>query len=251
MDIKLENVDKVSALLTVNVKADDYNESLEKSLKDYRRKAQMKGFRPGCVPMNIVKKLYGPAAKAEEISKTVSKGIEDYLKENKIGILGHILENKDQKPQDYEKGDEFEFLFDIALAPKFEIALTADDKLPYYDIQITDEFVDERVKEYALSRGKFEQADSYEKGDYMKGDLVELNPAEGEEALKVEEVLISPEYLKDDAQKALFDNAKKGDVITVTPSKMYDGDAQVAAMLKIKTEEVAKHAGEFLSLIHI
>ena len=66
---------------------------------------------------------------------------------------------------------------------------------PYYDIQITDEFVGERVKEYALSRGKFEQADSYEKGDYMKGDLVELNPAEGEEALKVEEVLISPEYL--------------------------------------------------------
>jgi trigger factor len=250
MDIKLENVDKVSALLTVNVKADDYNESLEKSLKDYRRKAQMKGFRPGCVPMNIVKKLYGPAAKAEEISKTVSKGIEDYLKENKIGILGHILENKDQKPQDYEKGDEFEFLFDIALAPKFEIALTADDKLPYYDIQITDEFVDERVKEYALSRGKFEQADSYEKGDYMKGDLVELNPAEGEEALKVEEVLISPEYLKDDAQKALFDNAKKGDVITVTPSKMYDGDAQVAAMLKIKTEEVAKHAGEFTYTIN-
>lgn len=84
----------------------------------------------------------------------------------------------------------------------------------------------------------------------MKGDLVELNPAEGEEALKVEEVLISPEYLKDDAQKALFDNAKKGDVITVTPSKMYDGDAQVAAMLKIKAEEVAKHAGEFTYTIN-
>ena len=116
MDIKLENVDSVSALLTVNVKADDYNESLEKSLKAYRRKAQMNGFRPGCVPLNIVKKLYGPAAKAEEISKTVSKGIEDYLKENKIGILGHILENENQKPQDYEKGEEFEFLFDIALA---------------------------------------------------------------------------------------------------------------------------------------
>ncbi len=245
MDIKLENVDSVSALLTVNVKADDYNESLEKSLKAYRRKAQMNGFRPGCVPLNIVKKLYGPAAKAEEISKTVSKGIEDYLKENKIGILGHILENENQKPQDYEKGEEFEFLFDIALAPKFDIELTADDKLPYYDIQITDEYVDERVKEYALARGKFEQVDNYEKGDYMKGDLVELTPAEGEEALKVEDVLISPDYLKDDAQKALFDNAKKGDVITVTPANMYDGDAQVSSMLKIKSDEVEKHSGEF------
>lgn len=245
MDIKLENVDSVSALLTVNVKADDYNESLEKSLKAHRRKAQMNGFRPGCVPLNIVKKLYGPAAKAEEISKTVSKGIEDYLKENKIGILGHILENENQKPQDYEKGEEFEFLFDIALAPKFDIELTADDKLPYYDIQITDEYIDERVKEYALARGKFEQVDNYEKGDYMKGDLVELTPAEGEEALKVEDVLISPDYLKDDAQKALFDNAKKGDVITVTPAKMYDGDAQVSSMLKIKSEEVEKHSGEF------
>lgn len=249
MDIKLENVDSVSALLTVNVKADDYNESLEKSLKAYRRKAQMNGFRPGCVPLNIVKKLYGPAAKAEEISKTVSKGIEDYLKENKIGILGHILENENQKPQDYEKGEEFEFLFDIALAPKFDIELTADDKLPYYDIQITDEYIDERVKEYALARGKFEQVDNYEKGDYMKGDLVELTPAEGEEALKVEDVLISPDYLKDDAQKALFDNAKKGDVITVTPAKMYDGDAQVSSMLKIKSEEVEKHSGEFIYTI--
>lgn len=245
MEIKLENVDNASALLTVNVKADDYNENLEKSLKDYRKKASMKGFRPGCVPMGLIRKFYGPAAKAEEISKAVSQGIENYLKENKIDILGHILENKDQKPQDYENSNEFEFLFDIALAPKFDIELTADDKLPYYDITLSDDFVDGRIKEYTMAHGRFEQTDKYEKGDYMKGDLVELNPAEGQEPLKVEDVLISPEYLHDEAQKALFDNAKKGDVVTVTPTKMYDGDTQVASMLKVKPEEVASHAGEF------
>lgn len=245
MDIKFENIDKVSARLTVKVAPADYEEALEKSLKEFRRKAQMKGFRPGCVPMGIVKKLYGPEAKAEEVSKAVNKGISDYFKENKINVLGHVMPDEAQKEQDYKLGTDFEYVMDVALEPEINVEFGKDDKLPYYDITVSDEFVDERVKEIAMQHGKFVTVDEYTKGDYMKGDLVELNAAEGEEPLKVEGVLISPEYVKDEDQKKLFDGTKKNDVVTLLPAKLYNDDTQAASMLKIQKEDLSKHEGEF------
>lgn len=245
MKINFENIDKVSAKLTVNVTPEDYNEGLEKSLKTFRQKAQMKGFRPGCVPMNLVKKLYGPEAKAEEVSKAVNKGIEDYFKENRISVLGHVLPNSGQKEQDYKNGDNFEYIMDVAIEPDFTLALDSKDKLPYYDIQVSDKFVDEKIGEMLMAHGTFEQVDEYQKGDYMKGDLVEVAPAEGAEALKVEGVLISPEYVKDEDQKKLFDGAKKDDVITITPAKLYNDETQAASMLKIKKDELKNHEGNF------
>ncbi len=245
MNIKFENIDKVSAKLTVNVTPEDYNEGLEKSLKEFRRKAQMKGFRPGCVPMGLVKKLYGPEAKVEEVSKVVNKGISDYFKENKINVLGHVLPNSEQKEQDYKLADNFEYVMDVALEPEINVALDSSDKLPYYDIEVSDKFVDERVNEMLMAHGTFEQVDEYAKGDYMKGDLVEVAPAEGAEPLKVEGVLISPEYIKNEDQKKLFDGTKKDDVVTITPATLYNDETQAASMLKIKKEELQNHAGNF------
>ncbi len=241
----MESAGKASALMTVSVKAADYADSLEKSLKACRRKAQMKGFRPGCVPMSIVKRLYGPSLKAEEVSKAVDKAVGDYLDEHKTGILGHILENEGQKPQDYVNGEDFEFLFDIALAPVFTIELTAEDRLPYYDIVVSDELVSRRTDEIALARGRFEQADSYAEGGYIKGDLAELSPAEGEEPLKVSGAVVSPEYVSDEEQRKLLAGARKGGTLTVVPAKMYGSGAQLASMLKVKPEEAARHTGAF------
>lgn len=244
MNIKFENIDKVSAKLTVNVTPEDYQEGLEKSLKTFRRTAQMKGFRPGCVPMGLIKKLYGPEAKAEEISKTVNKAITDYFKDNNIAILGHVMPNSEQKEQDYKEGENFEYVMDVALEPKFEVALDKNDKVPYYDITVTDKFVDERISEMLTQQGTFEEVDAYQEGDYMKGDLVEVAPAEGAEPLKVEGVLIAPQYVKED-QRQLFDGAKKNDVITLNPASLHENETQTAAMLKIKKEELAAHNGDF------
>lgn len=245
MDIKFESADKVSGKLTVNVTAEDYQAELEKSLKKFRTQARMNGFRPGCVPMAIVKKLYGAKAKAEEVSKAVNKGIEDYLKKNNIKVLGHILPSDEQKPQDYKTDDSFTYVMDIAIEPEINVTLSKDDKLPYYDINVSDEFVDQRVKDICNSNGKFEPTDTYEKGAYLEGNLTEVNPAEGEEPLKVEGVYISPEYVSDEDQKKLFEGSKTGDVLTLTPAKLYKDETQVTSMLKIKKEDLAKHSGEF------
>ena len=245
MDIKFENIDKVSGKLTVKVAPEDYQEGLEKSLKDFRRKANMKGFRPGCVPMGLVKKLYGPEAKAEEVSKVVNKAISDYFKENNINVLGHVLPDSEQKEQDYKERDEFEYVMDVAIEPEINVSLDKKDKLPYYDIEVSDKFVDERINEMLMAHGTFEQVDEYQKGDYMKGDLVEVEAAEGAEPLKVEGVLISPEYVKDEEQKKLFDGSKKDDVITLKPASLYGDGTQAAAMLKIKKDELKDHEGNF------
>ncbi len=245
MDIKFENIDKVSGKLTVKVTPEDYQEGLEKSLKDFRRKANMKGFRPGCVPMGLVKKLYGPEAKAEEVSKAVNKAISDYFKENNINVLGHVLPNSEQKEQDYKDRDDFEYIMDVAIEPEINISLDKKDKLPYYDIEVSDKFVDERINDMLMAHGTFEQVGEYQKGDYMKGDLVEVGAAEGAEPLKVEGVLISPEYVKDEEQKKLFDGAKKDDVLTINPATLYGNETQAASMLKIKKEELKSHDGNF------
>ena len=245
MDIKFENIDKVSGKLTVKVAPEDYQEGLEKSLKEFRRKANMKGFRPGCVPMSLVKKLYGPEAKAEEVSKAVNKAISDYFKENKINVLGHVLPNSEQKEQDYKERDDFEYIMDVAIEPNIEVSLDKKDKLTYYDIEVSDKFVDERINEMLMAQGTFEQVNEYQKGDYMKGDLVEVAAAEGVEPLKVEGVLISPEYVKDEEQKKIFDGAKKDDVLTIKPASLYGDETQAASMLKIKKEELKNHEGNF------
>lgn len=248
MDIKFESTDKVSGKLTVNVTLEDYQAELEKSLKKFRSQARMNGFRPGCVPMGLVKKLYGPEAKAEEVSKAVSKGIDEYLKKNNIKVLGHVFPSPDQKEQDYKTDDNFTYTLDLAIEPEISVELGKDDKFTYYDIDIDDAYVDKRIGEICNRYGEFKSADAYskdEKGAYLTGDLLEQESSEGEEPLKVEGVYISPEYVKDEEQKKLFDGAKKGDVITIKPISLYSDETQVVSMLKIQKEDLPKHSGNF------
>ena len=146
MDISFENVDGVNGLLTIKMGKADYEEQVEKTLKDYCKKAKMPGFRPGKVPMSIVKKQFGNEAKAEEINKILSGKLYDYIKENKINMLGEPLVHEGQQAPDFANQEDFEFVFDIAVAPEFKVELNQDDTVDYYDIQVTDEQVDNQVK---------------------------------------------------------------------------------------------------------
>lgn len=246
MDIKFENIDKASGKLTINVTLDDYQENLEKSLKNFRRKAQMKGFRPGNVPMPIVKKLYGPEAKADEVSKAVNSAIDKYLKDNNMHTIGQPLPDPDQKEQDFKKSDNFQYIIDIALEPKYSLSLDKKDKVKYYDIATSDKQIDEQVERILKAKGKYVPADSFDGSDgYMKGELAEVSPAEGQEPIKIEGTIISPEFVKDEKQKKLFDGVKKGDTVTICPATLYGDKVQAASMLKIKQEELDKHSGDF------
>ena len=132
MNVSLQNIDKVSGLLTVKLEKADYQEKVDKALKSLRQKVQMPGFRKGMVPASLVKKMYGKSVKAEEVQKILSEEVYKYLRENNVNILGEPMPAEDKQPEiDFESMDEFEFLFDIALAPEFKAEVGKDDHVDY------------------------------------------------------------------------------------------------------------------------
>ena len=247
MNISLQNVDKVSAKLTVQLEKADYQEKVEKALKTFRQKANMPGFRPGMVPMGIIKKQYGTAVKAEEVNKLLQEKVYEYLRENKVNMLGEPLPVENQSI-DIVAQDDIEFVFDIALAPEFEVALGSNDTIPYYNVDVNDELVERQVSMYTQRAGKYEKVDSYQDNDMLKGLLAELdeNGSTKEGGIQVEGAVMMPSYMKNDDQKAVFANAKVNDVLVFNPNAAYDGsEVELASLLKIQKEEVAAHAGNF------
>ncbi len=246
MNIVFENPDKINGLLTLTVEEADYKDAVEKELKTCRKRANVPGFRPGMVPMGMVKKMYGTSVKMDVINKFVGEQIYKYLGDNKIQMLGQPLPSEKQQPQDLEKDSVFTFLFDIAVAPEFEVKLSGHDKVPYTTIKIDDDVINRQIDMFASRSGSYVEADEYAENDILKGDLRELD-AEGntlEGGVTVSEATIMPNYLKDEDQKKIFEKAKPGDILTINPSKMY-GETELSAVLKLDKEEAAKHTGNF------
>ncbi|MCR5679294.1 MAG: trigger factor [Prevotella sp.] len=249
MNIQFESADKVNGLMTITIEQSDYQAEVEKKLKDYRKKAQMPGFRPGMVPMGLIKKQYGTAVKVDEVNRLLGEKLYEYIRENKIQMLGEPLPNEErQQPQDLQGDGPFVFVFDIAVAPEFQAELTAKDKITYYDIKVDDKLVDQQVQMFASQAGEFVEAQEWSGNDTLKGDLRQLddkgNTLEG--GIEVAEAMIMPSYVKGDKEKKKFDGCKPGDIITFNPKKAYpDNDAEVAALLKMKKEEVKDMESDF------
>ena len=241
MNVKFENVSKAQGLLTISMEKADYQENVDKALKDAKKKIQMPGFRPGMVPMGLVQKMYGKQVKADEINKILQEKIYGYIKDNKIDMLGEPLPNDEKEAGLSLDDDNLTFYFDIALAPQFNAEIGKDDAITYYEIKVSEEMVNNQVKAYAQQGGKYEQVDSYKENDVIKGQLVELG-ADGsakEDGIVVEGATLMPQYIKDEAQKKLFAKAKKGAVIVFNPAKAYEGNAiEISSLLNRKKEEV-------------
>ena len=249
MNITFENVDKVSALLTLNIEKADYEEKVKSALKDFSKKASLPGFRPGKVPASLIQKRFGTEIKAEEINKLLSEEINKYIRENKINMLAEPLPNEEKTPKmDFETQDDFTFAFDIALAPEFDAKLSKKDKLTYYDIKVDDALVDQQVQSFCNRGGQHVKVESYEAHDMVKGLLSQLD-AEGntlEGGIQVEEAPMLPEYMKNDEEKAKFEGAKLGDIITINPAKAFDNNAtELASLLHISKEEAAEMKADF------
>ena len=249
MNISYDNSSKVSGVLTVAMEKADYQERVDKTLKSYRKKANIPGFRQGQVPMGLIKKQFGVSVVADEVNKLLGEKIYDYIKENKIQMLGEPMPNEEkQEPVDFEKEENFEFVFDIAVAPEFKVELTEKDKIDFYNITVDDKLIDQQVEMFTSRAGQYEKVDSYEAKDMLKGNIAELDEKGNtkENGITVDDAVMSPDYMKNDDQKALFKDAKVGDVITFNPSVAYDGnDVEISSMLKLKKEEVADLKSNF------
>ena len=248
MKVTFENPDKVNGLITLTVEEADYQKDVEKTLKDYRKKAQVPGFRPGMVPMSMIKRQYGTAVKVDVINKLLGEEIYKYVNENKIQMLGEPLPSDKQVAVDVEGPAPYTFVFDIAVAPEFKVTLTGRDKIDYYHITVDDKIIDQQVDMYASRSGRYEKVEEYAENDMLKGDLRELdeNGNTKENGITVADAVMLPSYIKVEDQKKLFNGAKPGDIITFNPKKAYpENTGEVSSLLKITREEAENLTADF------
>lgn len=242
MNITFENADKVNGLMTITVEENDFKENVEKTLKDYRKKANVPGFRPGQVPMGMIKRMYGNAVKMDAINRVVGQEMYKYVQENKIQMLGEPLPHEGNEAVDIEQPAPYTFQFDLAVAPEINVKLSGHDKIDYLTIDVDDKLIDQQVRMYASRAGQYQKADDYQDNDMLKGDLRELDKEGG---IVLSEAVVMPAYIKDEDQKKLFEGSKLGDIITFNPRKAYQSDAELASFLKVDKADLGFHTGDF------
>lgn len=247
MNISRKDIDQNNAIVTVSVAKEDYAAKVEKSLREYRKKVNMPGFRPGHVPAGMINKMYGKALKADEINNVVSESLVKYIEDNNLNILGQPLPNETEQPTiDFDSQDTFDFMFDIGIAPEFNVELNEQITIPYYEIAITDKMVDNQVKSYTSRFGKYAQVDVVAEKDMVKGTLSEMeNGAVKEGGIVVENAVLAPGYMKVDEQKALFVGKNKGETVAFNPKTAFENEVEISSLLKISKEEAAGVIADF------
>lgn len=243
MKISVENIDKVNAVMTAVVEPADYTEKYEKAIKDTKKKMNMPGFRPGMVPTGLIKKQFGVSILAEEVNKVLQESLFGYIRENKINMLGEPLPTEDNNNVELKEGESFTFKFELAIAPEFEVSLSKKDEINYYNVNVTDQMVENQVDMYRQRGGNYEKVDSYEDNDMVKGTITELDV---ENPVSAENVVMLPKYFKNEDQKKFFEGVKVNDIITFNPSVAYDNnEAELTSLLKVEKEDALNHKGEF------
>jgi len=239
MNVLQNNQDSVNATLLVTVTPADYNPAVEKAIKDYRKKANMPGFRPGTVPTSLIKKRFGDSFLAEEVNKLISEALYKHITDNKIEILGEPLPTVGYQTPELIEGNEFAFSFDIAIAPEVAVELSKSNKLTYYTINVDKKMIDQQTASYRGRFGKYVKAEATEEKDVIKGELFELddkgNVKEG--GIAIENAMISPTYMKNSADTKKCIGKKIGESFEFNPFKAFEGnEVELASLLKIEKE---------------
>lgn len=239
MNVNKQVVDPVNAVVKIQVIKADYQEKVENTIKTYRKKASIPGFRPGNAPASLIKKMYGKSMVADEVQNIVSEALYKYIRENKLSILGEPLPSEDQPEVDFEKQEDFEFCFDIALAPEMKFTLNKKDVVPYYSIQVSEEMINQKVDALTSRHGSYAEVDASEEKDMLKGLLIEIQPdgTVGAEGLSVEEAVLLPSYFRNEEEKNKMIGLRVGDTVVFNPAKAYDNnESEMASLLRLSKE---------------
>jgi trigger factor len=248
MNITKENIDDLNAVLKVKIEKADYNEKVETVLKDYRKKATIKGFRPGMVPIGLIKKMYGKAVQIDEINKVVTDNIQKYLTDEKLEILGDPLPKADEQDTiDFDTQEEFTFSFELGLTPQVDLKLSKKNKVNEYDIVIDEKMRKDYLENYTRRYGELRKADLTEEKDVIKGKIEAIDN-EGNiipEGPSVDDTSLGIDIIKDNKIKENFIDKSIGDSIDFDIKKAYPNDTEIAGILHKKKEEVESLQGNF------
>ena len=248
MNVSLINNDAVSGIVKLEIEKKDYEEQVEKNLRQYRSKANMPGFRTGMVPIGLIKKMYGKHVLAEEVNNLVADNLIKFVQDNDIQILGNPLANEtEQQPIDFDTQEDFEFYFDVALAPVIEVKLNKRDRLTRYAITVNDEMIGRQIESYRKNFGSYDQVEVIEEEDMVKGAVTELeggSPKEG--GIVVEDALLMPKYIKGKREQNKFLGAKLNKTVIFNPQKAYKGvTAEIASFLKVDKDVAQEITSDF------
>lgn len=242
MNITQEKIDDLNALLKVEVSTDDYQEKVEKTIKDHQKKMNIPGFRPGKVPTSVIKKMYGKSIMLDEINKIVIDSMYDYLRQNNIDILGNPLPNKEKSSQiDWDNQTNFEFFYDLGLSPNIELKPLEELETKLYEISVNDEVVEKYLTEVRRRYGKFTNPENVTDGDLIYCEFTELdekgNIKDGGINYKSS---IALELIKNKTAKKKFIGLKKEQEIDIDIVKTFDNNKEVSLMLNIEESKVAE-----------
>ncbi|MCK8522392.1 trigger factor [Aquimarina sp. D1M17] len=229
MNISKEQLDELNAVVTVDIAKADYSDKVEKILKDYRKNANIPGFRKGHVPMGLVKKQYGKAVLVDEVNKLLQDALNKYLTEEKLDVLGNPLP-KEQENFDWD-AENYSFEFELGLAPKFEVKLTGKKAITHYKIVANDEMVDNQVKTIQKQYGKLVSKDAAEKEDLVAGTFM------NEEKEINNDTTVSLEKIKGKRNLDKFLGAKVGDVITLKTKGLFAEEHDLISALKVSHDD--------------
>lgn len=247
MNIIQENKNELAAVLKIQLGPDDYQEKVEKAMKDLQKKMQMPGFRPGKVPMGIVKKQYGKGVLAEEVNKILMDAVYDYIKEKEINILGNPLPDHNKADDiDWDNQTEFEFHYEIGIAPKVELSLEEKIEVDYHKIKVEDSLIDDTIKDLTRRYGKMITPEQSEKEDVLFGEFEEVD-GEGnviESGLK-NKSNIYVQYLKDEETQKSLVGLKSGDAVVIDVVKAVENESEMASMLGVKKEELEQYGKDY------
>lgn len=248
MNITREQIDGLNGIIRVSIEKSDYEPKVEKALKDHRKKASMPGFRPGMIPLGLIKKMYGKAALVDEVNNILTQELSKHIVDEKLNILGEPLPNEElQKNIDWDNDSDFEFVFDIAFAPEANLSLSKKNKFTQYSIVVTDEMINDQVKAYANRFGENKSTDVVEETGTLRGNIVQLdtNGNEAENGIKVEMALISIDVIKDDEIKKTFVGKIIDDEVVFDIKKAYPNNVEIAYLLNIDKEAAENVNGNF------
>ncbi len=245
MAVTINNTSAVALELVVRVTKADYQPAVEKALKGVRKNADFPGFRKGQAPMSFVVKKFGMAVKLDEINKLVVNELYNEIESKQLRVLGEPIPVEGQNVADLEAGDEFEFKYEVALAPELKVELTKEDTIPYYRIEAEESMIDAHIEQMLAQHGERKEVESVEERDLVRGVLTELEgDAPKAEGVVNEQAMLLPMYIKDEESRAKFVGAAKDSVVVFEPFKAYEGNAaELVSFLGVDKDAVASYEG--------
>lgn len=250
MEIIQEKVDAQNALLKIKINPQDYTEKYDSALKQYRKQMAIPGFRPGKVPMGVVKKKYGKSLLAEELNKVLNTSIQTYITDKELQVLGSPIPSESHgEVGDWDNPTEFEFTYELGLAPELKTNISKKDKFNYYTIKIDKKILDKQINDLAKRYGKMIDSDVVEGDEMLLGDFVELNEKdEVKDGGIMHQSTITLESVDKKVAKE-FKGKKIGEAVVVDPHKVSRDHEDLGRMLGISHDQVHGLNGNFKFIV--